>query len=66
MAKRAKAGGELVLMPLGGMGEIGMNAYAYGLEHGKGERCQMTLRKLSLYHSIKVKAVGMSVVPIRA
>ena len=31
MAKRAKAGGELVLMPLGGMGEIGMNAYAYGL-----------------------------------
>lgn len=31
MAKRGKGESELVLMPLGGMGEIGMNAYAYGL-----------------------------------
>ncbi len=31
MARREKADSELVLMPLGGMGEIGMNAYAYGL-----------------------------------
>lgn len=31
MARRDKADSELVLMPLGGMGEIGMNAYAYGL-----------------------------------
>jgi ribonuclease J len=31
MAKRGKGEDELVLMPLGGMGEIGMNAYAYGL-----------------------------------
>jgi ribonuclease J len=30
MARRDKADSELVLMPLGGMGEIGMNAYAYG------------------------------------
>ena len=30
MARRGKADSELVLMPLGGMGEIGMNAYAYG------------------------------------
>ncbi len=31
MARRDKAESDLVLMPLGGMGEIGMNAYAYGL-----------------------------------
>ncbi|MEE4235510.1 MAG: ribonuclease J, partial [Anderseniella sp.] len=31
MARRSKADSDLVLMPLGGMGEIGMNAYAYGL-----------------------------------
>ncbi len=31
MAGRRKPGGELVLLPMGGMGEIGMNAYAYGL-----------------------------------
>jgi ribonuclease J len=31
MAKRGKSESDFVLMPLGGMGEIGMNAYAYGL-----------------------------------
>lgn len=31
MAGRKKPGAELVLLPMGGMGEIGMNAYAYGL-----------------------------------
>lgn len=31
MAGRKTGSSELVLMPLGGMGEIGMNAYAYGL-----------------------------------
>ena len=31
MAGRRKPGAELVLLPMGGMGEIGMNAYAYGL-----------------------------------
>ncbi len=31
MARRSKADSDLVLLPLGGMGEIGMNAYAYGL-----------------------------------
>ncbi len=31
MAARNKPGAELVLLPMGGMGEIGMNAYAYGL-----------------------------------
>jgi ribonuclease J len=31
MAAQSKPGNELVLLPLGGMGEIGMNAYAYGL-----------------------------------
>ena len=30
MTGKNKTGAELVLMPLGGMGEIGMNAYAYG------------------------------------
>ncbi len=30
MAGRKGSGTEVVLMPLGGMGEIGMNAYAYG------------------------------------
>ncbi len=32
--------------------------------HGKQERYQMTERKLSMSHCIKVKAVGMSVVAI--
>ncbi len=31
MTGRKKPGAELVLLPMGGMGEIGMNAYAYGL-----------------------------------
>ena len=31
MTARKKPGPELVLLPMGGMGEIGMNAYAYGL-----------------------------------
>ncbi len=31
MAGQKKLDNELVLLPLGGMGEIGMNAYAYGL-----------------------------------
>ncbi len=36
----------------------------YVSEYGKRERYQMTGRKLSLYHCIKVKAVGVSVVAI--
>lgn len=34
MTGRKKPGAELVLLPMGGMGEIGMNAYAYGLGTG--------------------------------